>query len=611
MSNTSASVATVALLGASLLTVGIASPASATPSASSSGYIYHLTNTSPSKFYRYNIAEDVDEQIGAVDSSCDFIGSGWRISDLEVDDAHNVAYFIYTVSTWPAADTSTIRKMDLATGTCSTVISNSSYNANGLEPTWRGLTVDPTRNLLFFIDNQGYPNKDMSGHDNAVNETLHYVDLNAGTPVDTVLPIVKKSNTPGAGVQAETTDLTFGHDITIAGDYAYIGGKNKRPSTGCGATAECDAWVESTFGALTDASTASTAVFRVRLFDAATHNLITGTSLQSEKIFALLPSDSTDADISHVVIKNGYAYFSTFDWHEGGINKFRLSDFTSGSGTPITASTAVVDNYSYDITYGFASAPSTSGGDYLFYTDRLTAPEWRLVWAQESGSSATSGTETQASSNTDQFGQIQYGAVATPHTPEVSGFVRVDANTATLTFATPSDAQSRTHYLWTVTGSDSSEMSGSCDSSPCTITGLDGSLTYRVSMRQQWASGGTEIIHSLESSPIDEAASFTSVTKSFGGFITMSSALTQPIKRAVGRWVTANPGGSSVSCTGYVGNNYLDVSPTELRSLARARAKATCSYVHRLDTDIAVGEIDLVISSSKNASIRKVKVTLD
>ncbi|MEY4396245.1 MAG: hypothetical protein RLZZ40_1, partial [Actinomycetota bacterium] len=163
---------TATTLSSLFLVLAGTSIAHASPVDDATGYIYHITNTSPTQLNRYNIAEDVDEHVGTTGDSCDFIESGWQIPDFEVDSEHAAVYFLRGVSTWPAADVQSIIRLDLTTGTCETVIEQTTFNENGREAIWRGLTVDSERNLLFFVDNQGFPSKNVSGDVNSVNESL-------------------------------------------------------------------------------------------------------------------------------------------------------------------------------------------------------------------------------------------------------------------------------------------------------------------------------------------------------------------------------------------------------------------------------------------------------
>jgi len=91
------------------------------------------------------------------------------------------------------------------------------------------------------------------------------------------------------------------------------------------------------------------------------------------------------------------------------------------------------------------------------------------------------------------------------------------------------------------------------------------------------------------------------------GFVTLKANLTATQKSAIQKFVTANTGIATVSCTGYTGFNFTHISAAKIRQLAKARATNTCQFAASL-ASAAVGSIAVKITNSQSDSIRKVVI---
>ena len=119
-----------ALVVFALAFVGLsASPSSATSGPNSAGYVYHFGESGTGKLMRYNIVEGVDEQISTADPSCASVSLN-TATDLEVDPVHQ---FIYWVS-----GASRLARMNLTTGVCQEILSNTGHDSNGNRAMRRG-----------------------------------------------------------------------------------------------------------------------------------------------------------------------------------------------------------------------------------------------------------------------------------------------------------------------------------------------------------------------------------------------------------------------------------------------------------------------------------------
>jgi len=105
-------------------------------------------------------------------------------------------------------------------------------------------------------------------------------------------------------------------------------------------------------------------------------------------------------------------------------------------------------------------------------------------------------------------------------------------------------------------------------------------------------------------------AASNQITRSFTGFAFEKSQLTPAMKTEISNWVASHPGFGLVSCTGFTGFNVKKRDQAFLQNLAVARAETICDFIHSSNGGIAVHSTKGIPGDGKNASARRVSVTL-
>lgn len=573
-----------AFLVIALTAVGLAGvPAQASVIPGGTGYVYHMGSPTDGKLMRYNIAEDIDEEISTADPSC----AGMRVeypNDIEFDATNQ--YFYWSADNWQSPYT-WIARMNLRTGVCQKVAQATALNSNGLSPIWRGMDIDEARGKLFFVDNQGDP---LGAEPN--NYSLGVIDLNS-LPATGVIAAGAQVMVPITMVAGEPTELNYANEILLDGNYVYIGGKNTSQSQIGGSNEQ------------------GVGIYKMQLFDGQGALLNT---VEAYKVYSYVDPVENNPHIIKMELHNGFLYYSTFIWRVGGIHKVDLSTYTPGN--PVTTHSDLITNTNtFDISYGF-----TFGfGDTVFASDRPVWPgPFKLIYVDGSANApaVTSGTLIDgAYSDTNVYGQMSYRTDVGPAAPVLSTPVRSSDSAGTFSYTVANTSQDR-ELAFVATGSDSSTVTGTCTASPCALTGLTAGVTYSVAMRQRWMNGATELMHSAVSNTVSVPVPTVvppvagKFTKSVSGFATMKSSLTAPQKKVLRSWALAHGASTTVSCIGYVGHNWKAVSTKALKALGLARAKAACAYIHQVSPSVAVGKTSVVLTNSQNATIRKVVLTL-
>lgn len=106
------------------------------------------------------------------------------------------------------------------------------------------------------------------------------------------------------------------------------------------------------------------------------------------------------------------------------------------------------------------------------------------------------------------------------------------------------------------------------------------------------------------------SADTVSISKTFSGFEFEKTMITPPMKAEIQAWIAKNSDFTQASCFGYTGYNVFNRSRAFLQKLAVSRAKATCSFLNRIDKKLKIVSTSGIPSTSKNPSSRRVTVTL-
>jgi len=106
------------------------------------------------------------------------------------------------------------------------------------------------------------------------------------------------------------------------------------------------------------------------------------------------------------------------------------------------------------------------------------------------------------------------------------------------------------------------------------------------------------------------SADTVSISKTFSGFDFEKTLITPPMKAEIQAWIAKNTEFTQVSCFGYTGYNVFNRSRAFLQKLAVSRAKATCTFLTRIDKNLKIVSTSGIPSTSKNPSSRRVTVTL-
>lgn len=99
---------------------------------------------------------------------------------------------------------------------------------------------------------------------------------------------------------------------------------------------------------------------------------------------------------------------------------------------------------------------------------------------------------------------------------------------------------------------------------------------------------------------------FTPVTSSVRGFAANSARLTPAMKAKIKRVLAANPGATTISCKGFTS---APPTPGD-KALSRARGKAVCDYVRKLDPTITVKVLKGAYENTPGQQIRRVRIVL-
>lgn len=106
--------------------------------------------------------------------------------------------------------------------------------------------------------------------------------------------------------------------------------------------------------------------------------------------------------------------------------------------------------------------------------------------------------------------------------------------------------------------------------------------------------------------PAPVVETFTSVASSVRGFAANSARLTTAMKAKIKRVLAANPGATTISCKGFTS---APPTPGD-QALSRARGKAVCDYVRKLDPTITVKVLRGAYENTPGQQIRRVRIVL-
>lgn len=539
----------------------------------STGYLY-IQNYANNGIDRYNIATGQSEALNLSDATCQALDRD-EIYDIAVDATRFKLYWSNFQSGPYPNYRSQINELDLKTGICTGLVNTPYVYSSGAEYfSYAGIALDSTNNRLYFADEGGASTATAAGAWQNRNRSLRYLDLNASNNRDRTIELTNEQYTYTIG---------FARDVAIDGDYVWMVGKlfdspgNKNSGDG---------------------------VFKVQV---TTGNVVATTA----NITNVVSYEENTTDINQVAVRGTNVFFSA-NGNSAGYNRGVLR-FSQSEQYPSPVEIIPVSN----------GAPNPTGhrtynGFALGQGDEMFTMDFRAGWgdmgfySSHEGANAAEMAGTYNSGGT-YWGMFIYSDALLPAAPVISSVARTADTTATINFTAPTGADVDGNYPWrAIPDGGGSELTGTCATSPCDVTGLAAGVHYNFSMKHVFRNAGAQaIIGSNFGTPVlDAVPVVTDVVRSFTGFPTMKSGLSAAQKRAIRAWVTANPTKTTATCVGQVGYNWANVSRAELKFLANNRAKNVCTYIHAVKPSITTTVSTSIISKSKQSSIRLVSVTL-